>query len=439
LSTPFDARTAPPSSTIPSQHHTRRPTSGSVLRKLGPGLITGAADDDPSGIATYSQAGAQFGFNMLWTMLLTYPLMSAIQLVSARIGRVTGSGLAVNMGAIWPKPLVVGLVGLLFIANCINIGANLAAMGASVELATGIPSLPVTISLAVLSLGLQMFIPYERYANILKWLTLVLLAYVAVLFVVKIDWFAAAKGFVWPTFALDSNSFTVIVAILGTTISPYLFFWQSSQEVEEIDREDTAKPLEEAPRQAPRELSRIELDTFAGMAVSNLVAIAIMMCAAATLHATGKTDINSAADVAEALKPIAGNFAFVLFSLGIVGTGLLSIPVLAGSAAYAFAETQDWKAGLDHKPWEAVGFYTVIAAATTFGLSLEFVPLDPVKALFWSAVINGFIAVPIMVAMMMIVSSKKQMKEFTAPVSMRIFGWAATGVMAVAAAAMLVA
>jgi NRAMP (natural resistance-associated macrophage protein)-like metal ion transporter len=402
-------------------------------------LITGAADDDPSGIATYSQAGAQFGFNMLWTMLLTYPLMSAIQLVSARIGRVTGSGLAVNMGSIWPKPLVVGLVGLLFIANCINIGANLAAMGASVELATGIPSLPVTISLAVLSLALQMFIPYERYANILKWLTLVLLAYVAVLFVVKIDWFAAIKGFVWPSFALDGNSFTVIVAILGTTISPYLFFWQSSQEVEEIDREDTAKPLEEAPRQAPKELSRIELDTFAGMAVSNLVAIAIMMCAAATLHASGKTDINSAADVAEALKPIAGNFAFVLFSLGIVGTGLLSIPVLAGSAAYAFAETQDWKAGLDHKPWEAVGFYGVIAAATTFGLSLEFVPLDPVKALFWSAVINGFVAVPIMIAIMMIVSSKKQMKEFTAPVSMRIFGWAATAVMAVAAAAMLVA
>ena len=422
----------------PSGHATSRPTSGSVLKKLGPGLITGAADDDPSGIATYSQAGAQFGFNMLWTMLLSYPLMSAIQLVSARIGRVTGSGLAVNMGAIWPKWLVTGLVCLLFVANCINIGANLAAMGASVELATGMPSLPITIFFALLSLGLQMFIPYERYANILKWLTLVLFAYIAVLFVVKIDWMATLKGFVWPTFALNNDSFTVVVAILGTTISPYLFFWHSSQEVEEIDRKEEAKPLEEAPPQAPKELNRIELDTLAGMAVSTIVAVAIMICAAATLHANGKTDINSAADVAEALKPIAGNFAFVLFSLGIVGTGLLSIPVLAGSAAYAFAETQDWKAGLDHKPWEAVGFYGVIVAATLFGLSLEFVPLDPVKALFWSAVINGFVAVPIMIAMMMVVSSKKQMKEFTAPIAMKICGWAASGVMGVAAVAMLI-
>lgn len=422
----------------PSGHATSRPTSGSVLKKLGPGLITGAADDDPSGIATYSQAGAQFGFNMLWTMLLSYPLMSAIQLVSARIGRVTGSGLAVNMGAIWPKWLVTGLVCLLFVANCINIGANLAAMGASVELATGMPSLPITIFFALLSLGLQMFIPYERYANILKWLTLVLFAYIAVLCVVKIDWMATLKGFVWPTFALNNDSFTVVVAIPGTTISPYLFVWQSSQEVEEIDRKEEAKPLEEAPPQAPKELNRIELDTLAGMAVSTIVAVAIMICAAATLHANGKTDINSAADVAEALKPIAGNFAFVLFSLGIVRTGLLSIPVLAGSAAYAFAETQDWKAGLDHKPWEAVGFYGVIVAATLFGLSLEFVPLDPVKALFWSAVINGFVAVPIMIAMMMVVSSKKQMKEFTAPIAMKICGWAATGVMGVAAVAMLI-
>ncbi len=436
MSTPFDTPISTP--TPAREHPTHRPKPGSVLKKLGPGLITGAADDDPSGIATYSQAGAQFGFNMLWTMLLTYPLMSAIQLVSARIGRVTGSGLAVNMAGIWPKPLVVCLVGLLFIANCINIGANLAAMGASVELATGIPSLPVTISFAALSLGLQMFVPYERYANILKWLTLVLFAYVAVLFVVKIDWMAAVKGFVWPSFQLNGDSFTVVVAILGTTISPYLFFWQSSQEVEEIDREDEAKPLEQEPRQAPKELSRIELDTFAGMAVSNFVAIAIMMCAAATLHASGKTIINSAADVAEALKPIAGNFAFALFSLGIVGTGLLSIPVLAGSAAYAFAETQDWKSGLEHKPWEAVGFYGVITAATLCGLSLEFFSLDPVKALFWSAVINGFVAVPIMVAMMLIVSSKRQMKEFTAPRSMRIFGWSATAVMASAAVAMII-
>jgi Mn2+/Fe2+ NRAMP family transporter len=374
---------------------------------------------------------------MLWTML-TYPLMSAIQLVSARIGRVTGCGLGVNMDAIWPKPLVTGLMLLLFLANTINIGANLAAMGASVELATGVPSLPITIFFAVLSLTLQMFIPYQRYANILKWLTLALLAYVAVLFTVKIDWLAALKGFVWPSFPLNGDSFTMIVAILGTTISPYLFFWQSSPEVEEIDRKDEAEPLKDAPKQAPRELSGMRLDTFAGMAVSNLEAIAILMCAAATLHASGKTEIGSAADVAEALKPIAGNFAFMLFSIGIVGTGLLSIPVLAVSVAYAFGESQDWKCGLEHKPWEAVGFYSVIAAATIFGLGLEFAPIDPIKALFWSAVINGFVAVPIMIAMMVVVGSRKRMKDFVAPRSMLIFGWAATAVMGVAAIAMLV-
>ena len=411
---------------------------GSVLKKLGPGLITGAADDDPSGIATYSQAGAQFGFNMLWTLIVTYPLMSAIQLVSARIGRVTGCGLATNMGALWPKPLVTGLVLLLFAANTINIGANLAAMGASVELATGLASVPVTIFFALASLLLQMFIPYRRYASILKWMTLVLLAYVAVVFVVNIDWLAALKGFFWPSFPLNGDSFTVIVAIFGTTISPYLFFWQSSQEVEEIERKDSTEPLKKAPHQARRALARIRLDTFAGMAVSNLVAIAIMMCTAVTLHANGKTDIGSAADVAQALKPIAGNFAFALFSIGIVGTGLLSIPVLAGSAAYAFGESRDWKCGLEHKPWEAIGFYCVIAAATLFGLGLEFAPIDPVKALFWSAVINGFVAVPIMAAMMVIVSNSKRMKEFTAPPMVRFFGWAATAVMGAAAAAMLI-
>lgn len=414
-------------------------TEGSVLRKLGPGLVTGAADDDPSGIATYSQAGAQFGFNMLWTMVLTYPLMSAIQLVSARIGRVTGCGLAINLGTIWPKKFVVGLVVLLFIANTINIGANLAAMGASFELATGLPSLPATIAFAVLSLSLQLFIPYDRYASYLKWLTMVLLAYVAVIFVVKIDWYAAVKGFAFPSFPMTKDSFTVIVAILGTTISPYLFFWQSSQEVEEIERSEDAKPLKKAPWQAAREFVRIRLDTFTGMAISNVVAIAIMMSTAATLHASGKTEIESAADVAEALKPIAGDFAFVLFSLGIIGTGMLSIPVLAGSAAYAFGESQDWKCGLDHKPWEAIGFYAVIAAATMFGLALEFVPIDPIKALFWSAVVNGFVAVPIMVGMMMVVSRSSAMKEFTASKSLLIVGWLATGVMAVAALAMVVA
>jgi NRAMP (natural resistance-associated macrophage protein)-like metal ion transporter len=409
-----------------------------LLEQLGPGLITGAADDDPSGIATYSQAGAQFGFNMLWTMILTYPLMTAVQLVSAQIGRVTGSGLAKNIGGILPKPVVLGIVMLLFGANTINIGANLAAMGAAASLATGGPSVVFTIVLAAISLVLQMFVSYATYARYLKWLTLVLLAYVAVLFVVRIDWLAALKGFVWPRFALNGDSFTVIVAVLGTTISPYLFFWQSSQEVEEIEQEPEAAPLRKKPQQAPREMRRITLDTTVGMAVSNIVAIAIMMSTAATLHAHGKTEIGSAADVAEALKPIAGNFAFGLFSLGIIGTGLLSLPVLAGSAAYAFGEARGWKCGLENKPWEAVGFYGVIAASILLGLVIEFSSIDPIRALFWSAVINGFVAVPIMAAMMVVANRRDRMGRFTVSIPVLVFGWGATLVMVIAAVAMLI-
>ncbi|HEV7247898.1 MAG TPA: Nramp family divalent metal transporter [Shinella sp.] len=413
-------------------------TDRPILKQFGPGLITGAADDDPSGITTYSQAGAQFGFNLLWLMLLTYPLMSAIQMISGRIGRVTGCGLAANLRAVWPNPLVLFLVGLLFIANTINIGANLSAMGASAELATGLPSVPVTILFAALSLLLQMFVPYHRYASYLKWLTMVLLSYVAVLFVVKIDWTAALKGFVMPSMTANVDTFTVIVAILGTTISPYLFFWQTSQEVEEMEEKEGAQPLRRAPRQAKRELRRIRIDTFAGMAVSNLVAIAIIMSTAATLHTSGKTEIATAADVAEALKPIAGNFAFALFSVGIIGTAMLSIPVLAGSAAYAAAECCGWAGSLERKPAEAIGFYSVIAAATVLGLAVEFMPIDPIRALFWSAVINGFVAVPIMVGMMTVVSRHAQMKQFTARPLLVVVGWTATAAMAAAAIAMLI-
>jgi NRAMP (natural resistance-associated macrophage protein)-like metal ion transporter len=415
-----------------------RARKAALFKQLGPGLVTGAADDDPSGIATYSQAGAQFGFNMLWTMALTYPLMTAVQLVSAQIGRVTGCGLAKNIGDIFPKSLVLGLVGLLFVANTINIGANLAAMGAATELAIGGPSHLYTVVFAFLSLLLQMFVPYEQYARYLKWLTLVLLSYVAVLFIVKVDWAEAAKGMVAPTFPLTADSFMVIVAILGTTISPYLLFWQSSQEVEEIEQKSEAKPLQEAPEQARGEMRRIRFDTFLGMAVSNVVAIAIMMSAAATLHAQGKTEVGSAAEAAEALRPVAGDFAFALFSLGIIGTGLLSLPVLAGSAAYAFGESQNWKCGLENKPWEAVGFYSVIAAAIVLGLGIEFSPIDPIRALFWSAVINGFVAVPIMAAMMWVASQRSQMGRFTVTLPVLVFGWAATAIMAVAVLVMLV-
>lgn len=426
----------PPSAGLSSrQPAPSRWRRAAVFRQLGPGLVTGAADDDPSGIATYSQAGAQFGFNMLWTMILTYPLMSAVQLVSAQIGRVTGRGLASNIGGIFPKPLVLGLVVLLFAANTINIGANLAAMGAAAELVAGGWSQIYTVVFALVSLTLQLFISYEIYARYLKWLTLALLAYVAVVFVVELDWIAALKSIVAPTFPLTSDSITMIVAILGTTISPYLLFWQSSQEVEEIDQDRESKPLKEAPRQAKGEFQRIRLDTFIGMAVSNIVAMAIMISTAATLHANGKTEIASAAEAAEALKPIAGKFAFFLFSLGIVGTGLLSLPVLAGSAAYAFGEAQGWKCGLENKPWEAVGFYSVIAAATLLGIGIDLAGIDPMKALVWSAVINGFAAVPMMAAMMYVGTRRDRMGRFTVSLPTLIFGWCATGLMALAAGA----
>lgn len=415
-----------------------RVRKAAVFDQLGPGLITGAADDDPSGIATYSQAGAQFGFNMLWTMALTYPLMTAVQLVSAQIGRVTGCGLAANIGAIFPKTAVLPLIGLLFLANTINIGANLAAMGAVTELTIGGSSHLYTLLFAILSLTLQLFMTYETYAKYLKWLTLVLLSYVAVTMMVQVDWIRAAKALVAPRFALDSESFTMVVAILGTTISPYLMFWQSSQEVEEIDKKPRAKPLLHAPVQAPKEMRRIRIDTFFGMAVSNIVAAAIIISAAATLHAQGKTEIGSAADAAEALRPVAGDFAFALFAIGIIGTGLLSIPVLAGSAAYAFGEAQGWKCGLANKPWEAAGFYSVIAAATFFGIGIEFSPLDPMRALFWSAVVNGVVAVPVMAAMMIVASRRSQLGRFTVSLPVLVLGWIAVGIMAVACLAMAV-
>lgn len=415
----------------------RTPHKYPLGKQLGPGLITGAADDDPSGIATYSQAGAQFGFQLLWTMILTYPLMTAVQLVSARIGRVTGRGLAANMREVLPRWMLSVIVVLLFVANTINIGADLAAMGAAAELVAGGGQHIFTIAFALGSLLLQLFIPYHRYASLLKWLTLVLLAYVALVLMVHVDWTAAIKGMVIPTIA-GTSAITTVVAIFGTTISPYLFFWQSSQEVEEIDGHDYEHALEEAPEEAPEELGRIRIDTFVGMAVSNLVAIAIMIGTAATLNAAGKTDIATAADAAEALQPVAGQFAFLLFALGIVGTGLLAVPVLAGSTAYATAEARGWRLGLEKKPTDAPGFYAIISTAMVLGIAIDWSPIDPIKALFWSAVINGVVAVPIMAVMMVVVSRKAIMAEFTAPVPLLVFGWAATAVMAAAAVAMVV-
>jgi Mn2+/Fe2+ NRAMP family transporter len=408
-----------------------------LLKQFGPGLITGAADDDPSGIATYSQGGAQFGFNLLWTMPLTFPLMTAIQMLSALVGRVTGRGLAWNMAQLMPRPLVMGLLALLFIANTINVGADLAAMGEAAQLTMGGNQHAFTLLFAVLSLGLQLFIPYKRYARFLTVLTFSLFAYVAILFLLPLDWKQIGAGLIGLHPDLTESAATTIVAIFGTTISPYLFFWQSAQEVEEVEQKPDEQPLIQAPKQAPQAIERIRIDTIAGMAISNLIALAIMIATAATLHQHGVTTINSAADAASALKPIAGRFAFALFSIGIIGTGLLAIPVLAGSAGYAVAEAAGWKSGLDNMPWQARGFYSVIGAAVVLGLGIDWSPIDPIKALYWSAVLNGVIAVPMMAALMFVASSRRRMGQFRAGWMLGGLGWLSTAIMAAATITML--
>ena len=407
------------------------------LKNLGPGLITGAADDDPSGIATYSQAGAQFGYGLLWTMVLCYPLMSAVQLISAHIGRVTGAGLANNLAATFPKRAVALLIGLLAIANTINIGADLSAMAASASLVAGGGEQLFVFALAIISTLLQLYVPYHQYARLLKWLTLSLFAYVGVLLVVHTDWSAAAIGMVVPR-DLGRGALLTIVALLGTTISPYLFFWQSSQEAEDILDSPGQRPIRQAPRTATRQFRRMRFDTLAGMAFSNLISIAIMMATAATLHRQGIIQIESAAQAAEALRPVAGNFAFALFAIGIIGTGFLALPVLAGSTAFAVAEIFGWQEGLEKQPRQAAGFYSVIVIATMLGLLIQLSPLDPIRALFWSAVLNGLAAGPLMIAMMIIVSRQKVMGRFTASRPLLLLGWAATAVMALGSLALLV-
>lgn len=405
-------------------------------RILGPGLVTGASDDDPSGIATYSQAGAQFGFSITWTLLFTYPLMCAIQEISARIGRITGHGIAANLREHYPNWLLQTIVGLVLIANTINIGADLGAMADALSLLVGGPKFAYVILFAVLSAGLQIWVAYSKYVSVLRWLTLALLAYFGTVMVVNVPWREAAVGFFVPTFSSDPAFWTTVVAILGTTISPYLFFWQASQEVEDIHAVKERKPLLQAPHQGKDATQRIRLDTYVGMAFSNLVALAIMITTAATLHVAGKTDIQTSSQAAEALKPVAGELAFAVFALGIIGTGLLAIPVLAGSAAYALGEARRWKIGLERKPKKAKAFYATIAAATCIGMFIGFSPIDPIKALFWSAVINGVVAVPVMTIMMMMSSNKKMMGTFAINGYLRYVGWIATGVMAVAAAIM---
>ena len=404
-----------------------------LLASLGPGLVTGAADDDPSGIATYSQIGAQFGYGLAWTMLFSYPLMVVIQGVSAGIGSVTGHGIAQNLRRHYPMWLLRVAVTLLVVANVINLGADLGAMGAALKLLAGGPQLVYAIAFALLCIGLEIFIPYARYASALKWLTLSLFAYVGVVFAAHVPWGHALYSTLVPSFVFDSAHATALVAVLGTTISPYLFFWQAGQEVEE-QRRRHAKPLCIAPKSAGPELARIRLDTIAGMGVSNLVAIFIIFATAATLNAGGVTDIQTSAQAAEALRPVAGDFAFALFAAGIVGTGMLAVPVLAGSAAYGVSELFGWTEGLDRRPREAKAFYATIAAATLAGVALDFTSLDPIKALYWSAVVNGILAAPLMAMMMLIAANPRIMGRLTLPRSMLMTGWLATFAMAAVAA-----
>ena len=420
------------------RHHLRRlPGWRKLLHVLGPGLITGASDDDPSGIATYSQSGAQFGYSMTWLMLFTWPLMAAIQEISARIGRVTGKGIAANLREHYSVWLLRPIVTLLLIANFINLGADLGAMGDALRLLIGGPRGFYVILFAAACTTLEIFSSYERYVKILKWMTLSLFAYVATALIVHVPWGEVAYDTIVPQMSWQKDYIVVIVAVLGTTISPYLFFWQSSEEAEDERVDPAARSLIERPEAARREIRRIEIDTYVGMGLSNLVAFFIMVTTAATLHANGVTDVQTSEQAAEALRPIAGQFAFIIFALGILGTGLLAVPVLAGSSAYALAEAMRWQAGLGRSPSEAKQFYATIVGGTLIGVSINFVHIDPIKALFWSAVINGVVAVPLMVVMMIMTMQPKIMGQFTLPRPLWIVGWLSTAAMAFAVVTML--
>ena len=406
------------------------------LARVGPGLITGVADDDPSGIATYSQAGAQFGLNMLWTMPLCLPLMAAVQLMCGLIGRVTGKGLAANIKTAFSPTVLRVVVALLLIANTLNIAADVAAMGEVGELVTGINRHLMTLVFVGVSLGLQIFVAYHRYVDFLKWLTLSLLAYAAVLFTVHVPWGEVALRTIVPHIAFNATTAAVVVGVFGTTISPYLFFWQASEEVEDMERAKGVPLVDASPRVARSEVRRITWDTWSGMFYSNISAYFIILATAVTLHVSGITNITTAAEAASALRPLAGQFAFLLFTIGLLGVGLIGVPVLAGSAAYAAAETMGWNEGLERTTGDARGFYGVIAVSVLLGLGLQYSPISPMKALFWSAVINGVVAVPLMVVIILLASKKSVMGAYTASRPIRVLGWLATAIMGVAAACM---
>jgi len=407
------------------------------LSVLGPGLITGASDDDPSGIATYSQVGAHFGLGMLWTMLFSYPLMTAVQEISGRIGRVTGHGIAANIRRHYPAWLLQLIVWLLFIANTLNLGADLGAMGSCLALFVGGNALFYTGALAMCCVTLEIFIPYTLYVRYLKWLTLVLFSYVATAMIAHVPFKQTLQSTFLPHILMNKKYLTSLIAVLGTTISPYLVFWQASEEAEEVVDHRGEHPLKRSPEEAPGQLKRIRIDTYVGMAFSNLVAFFIILATAATLNAHGITEIATAQQAAQALEPVAGHLAFLLFSLGIIGTGLLAVPVLAGSSAYALGEAFRWRIGLERKLFRAKAFYGVIFLSTGIGFMLNLLKINTIKALFWSAVINGAVSVPVLAIMMWIACDRTIMGDFVISPYLRTVGWLTTGLMLAVAVVML--
>jgi NRAMP (natural resistance-associated macrophage protein)-like metal ion transporter len=382
---------------------------------LGPGLITGASDDDPSGIGTYSQVGAAFGSQYLWTALVSLPLASAVQEAAARLGLCTGEGLAALIKKRYPRAVLYGAVALVCGANVFNIGADLGAMAASMRLVVPVPQTILLVAITVVVLALEIFVPYRRYARVLRWLTLSLGAYIVVLFVSGPDWGQVAKHTFIPSIGHGRSALAALIAIFGTTISPYLFFWQASEEVEE-EREHGGRPgvVDDGHVRSMR------VDVLSGMASAVVVMFAIMVASSVTLHAHGVTTVGTADQAAEALKPIAGPVAGLLFALGIVGTGALAVPVLAGSTAYALAETFGWREGLYRRLRDAEGFYGAIAASMVVGIVLGYVGVDPIKALYLSAILNGVAAPPLILLMLLLSNSSRTMKKRTGGILSRV-------------------
>jgi NRAMP (natural resistance-associated macrophage protein)-like metal ion transporter len=408
-----------------------------IFAVFGPGVITGAADDDPSGISTYSVAGAAYGYATLWIALLTFPLMAAVQLMCARLGIVSGQGLAAAVRGNYPRWVLWGACLILVVANVINIGADLGGMAEATELVTGIRPLFWTPFYALLILGLLIWTSYKRIARVFKWMTLVLFAYVLTSFFAHVDWKQALVVTLVPHLEWSRGFLAVLVGILGTTISPYLFFWQAAEEVEE-ERAKGKKTVAQRKGATNEELKDARTDTIVGMFFSNFIMYFIILTTGATLHAHGQTNITTAREAAEALRPLAGNGAYLLFTLGLIGTGMLGVPVLVGSSAYAVAEGANWRGSMSDRPKKARAFYGVMAVAMALGFALNYLGLNAVKMLFWSAVINGLLAPPLILLVILLTSSRKVMGEHVNSPVLRYLGWATFVVMSAAAAGMLI-